>query len=47
MKFNILAINPNCLMFSPSEVKIFASGLSFFSFNIVNQIQKKQAQLFM
>jgi len=47
MKPNILAINPNCLLFCSSEVKIFASKLSFFSFNNVNQIQKKKkAKLF-
>ena len=48
MKLNILVINSNHLLFSPSEVKIFASEPSFFSFNIIDQIQrKKQAKVFL
>jgi hypothetical protein len=47
MKLNIFAVNPNRLLFSSSEVKTFASEPSFFSFNIIAQIQKKQVKLFL
>jgi hypothetical protein len=33
VKLSLLAINPNRLLFSPFEVKMFASERSFFCFN--------------
>ena len=44
MKLNIIAIMPNRLLFSPFEVKIFASDPFYLSLNIINQIQKETGE---
>jgi hypothetical protein len=46
MKLNILAINPNRMLFSPSEVKMLESEPSFFSFNIIDQVQRNRQNSF-
>jgi len=46
MQLIILAINPNRLLFSPSEIKILESEPSFFSSNIIDQVRRKRQNCF-